>query len=69
MSELILFLWERYVRRCMNMGYQRCRWGGPTCRDHRRKFYVTWFGLDRVRILLDEGMCWPCYEEYLQDYK
>jgi hypothetical protein len=52
-KEFILFLWERFVGRARNIRYGRCRWD---CRKVRR-------------ILIDEGMCWPCYEDYCDEYK
>jgi hypothetical protein len=69
MIELLKLLYERFILRARNIGYGRCRWGGPHCRDHRRRWCVVWFGLDRVRLLKDEGMCWPCYEVYCEKYK
>lgn len=70
MLRLIAFLWLRYVKRSRNIGYGRCRWGGPTCEDHRRRIVVTWFGLDRCPVLIDESMCRRCYwDEYVPKHK
>lgn len=65
--EFWLFLWDRYVRRCRNIGYGWCRWGGPHCRQHRRRW--SWL-LHGCRILIDEGMCSGCYfNDYVENYK
>jgi len=70
MRHLIRFLWLRYWLGCSNITYGRCGWGGPYCEDHRRRWYVTWFGLDRVVLLADEGMCHSCYwSDYVIHYK
>lgn len=53
MIEFILFLWQRLVLRCRNIGYGRCRWNCNTVK----------------RILIDEEMCWPCYDDYCEKYK
>jgi len=70
MTELIKFMWLRLVLKARNIGYARCRWGGPRCEDHRRWIYCRWFGLDRVCILRDEGMYRTCYfDDYVLRYK
>lgn len=56
-KEFILFLWDRYFRKCRNIGYGRCNWN------------CSYRAEGPQRILLDEGMCWPCYESYIEDYK
>jgi hypothetical protein len=53
MREFIRFLFQRLILRARNIGYGRCRWDCGRVR----------------RILRDEGMCWPCYEDYCERYK
>lgn len=54
MREYFKYLWERYVRGCKNVGYGLCRWACPAAKR---------------MILIDEGMCWACYEDYCDKYK
>lgn len=55
MIEFIRFVWRRYVLRCRNIGWGKCRW---LCEGKRRM------------ILLDEGMCPNCYwNDYVLRYK
>lgn len=56
MKEFFLFLWERYFKGARNVGYGHCRWN---CYGYQ----------PRQRILVDEGMCWACYEDYLVRFK
>lgn len=56
MKEFILFLWDRFIRRCRNVGYGECLW------NHE--------GQAARRILLDERMCHDCYfNDYVLRYK
>lgn len=55
MKEFVAFLWMRFVLRCRNVGYRKCRWN-PACGPKR--------------ILIDEGMCHDCYfNDYVLNYK
>lgn len=57
MTEFILFLWDRYVRRCRNIGWGNCQW--------RSDLHVS-----KRRIFKDEAMCPECYwGDYVQNYK
>lgn len=51
--DFLEFLWKRFAERCRNIGYGVCRWN---C--NRMKM-----------IFLDDRMCLPCWEDYIEHYK
>lgn len=60
MKEFLRFLWKRYIQGCRNLEWGRCRWN---CGVHPKE------RLKNRIILIDEQMCWPCYEDYCARFK